>query len=225
MTVISIWKREKSKRDRFTLERARCDRNWIFHKERSLAVFQQLSDVAEQFSVFDKANSTKDADGPIYHGYDYVGISEDDRLTRRRTVFNNGTSVHIEHEWEDGGVLTVHYTYGQALIQVFMKPPKSTRSIVEKNDVLLWFGRNTDVLTSEFYERLVAKFLIFCRVESNFERSSFVERFRVRWWRFMDVRNRRQLYDTHVNLLNRWEIPVATAILAIAGLIISLLKH
>lgn len=224
MTVSSIWKREESKRSRFALERERCDRNWVFHKTRALAVFKSLSDVADQFSVFDKQQANRDSDGPIYHGYDYVGFSEDNRLTSRRTVFNNGTSIQIENEWEDGGVLTVHYTFGQALIQVFMRPPKSNHSLIEKTDVLLWVGRDTDALTTVFFERLVAKFLIFCRVESNFERSSFLERFRVRWWRFTDVRNRWQLYDTHVNLLNRWEVPVAAAILAIAGLIISLVK-
>ncbi|WP_285435585.1 hypothetical protein [Pseudomonas sp. fls2-241-R2A-110] len=226
MTVSSIWKKEKSKRSRFALERGRCDRNWVFHKERAVAVFQGFSEIADRFSVLDKESGAKlcDKDAPIYRGYDYVVLSEDDRLTDRRTIFNNGTSIHIEHGREAGGVLTVHYTFGQALIQVFLRPPISNQSIIEKADILLWVGRNTDALTSEFYEQLITKYLIFCRVESNYESSTFVERFRVRWWRFMDVRNRWQLFDTHVNLLNRWEVPVAAAIMALAGFILALAK-
>jgi hypothetical protein len=78
------------------------------------------------------------------------------------------------------GGTTIYYTYGQALIQGFLILPKSNRSIVDKTDVLLWVSRNTDHLTVRFCERLLAKYLIFCRVESDFEPGSIVERLRVR---------------------------------------------
>ena len=226
MSVSTIWKTEKSKRDSFACAIARCDRNWVFHKERAIAVFQELADIAGQFSVWDRNEVVKEyGDGqPKHFGYDGVTLTECDRFTRRRTVYNNGTSSHVDHEKVTGGSLTVHYTYGQGLIQIFLTPPISNQSIVKKEDILLWAGRNTDALTTAFFERLVSKFLVLGRVESSFEKSSVLERFRVRWWRFMDVRNRWQIYDTHVNLLNRWEVPIAAAILALAGLIISVAK-
>ncbi|MGC1329096.1 hypothetical protein [Pseudomonas sp.] len=226
MTLVSVWKKDKSKRDRFASARERCDRNWPYHRERVKAAFLELSSIDSRFSAHDRDEMTKlRADGdPIYHGYDYVILSEDDRVTPRRTIYSNGKSFHIDHEREEGGSITVHYTYGQALIQVFLKPPKSNKSIIEKTDILVWVGRNTDALTTAFCERLIGKYLILARAESNFETSTILERFRIRWWRFMDMRNRLQIYDTHINLLNRWELPVAAAILALASFAISLLK-
>ncbi|MEF9672522.1 hypothetical protein QNM99_10260 [Pseudomonas sp. PCH446] len=205
MTLSSMWKREKLKRDSFKAERQRCDRNWIFHKDRVVSVFEKFTNIDERFTFYpnETERNASWSSAQLFLS-DFVVLSEFSRGSRCWAIHNNGTSKYREDERESGGSLTIHYTYDQALIQVFLKPPQSNKSFIEKADVLLWVGRNTDCLTVEFCERLIAKYLLFCRVESNYEKSSFWERRRVRWWRFMDARNRMQVLDTHVNFFTPW---------------------
>lgn len=210
-----MWNKEKQKRDSFKAERQRCDRNWALHKERLASVFEKFSNMDNRFIFHSQKTDIVSRD--------LVALSEFSRGIRCWAVHNNGSSQYLEYERESAGTLTVHYTYGQALIQVFLTPPQSNKSIIAKTDLLLWVGRNTDSLTVEFCESLISKYLLFCRVESSFERSSFLERRRVRWWRFMDARNRKQMLDTHVNFFTTWEIATLLAITTALGLIASLL--
>lgn len=223
MSLRSIWKKENRKRLAFEGERKRCDRNWLTHKQRVQQVFDEFLTLAPRFMVMDTVTARRatEESSPRRYGEDSVVLSEMSFFTRRKTEYKNGVSVEIVREKEVGGSLTVHYTEGEAVIQVFFTPPISDQSTIEKMDVLFWYGRNTDDLTISFAEGLISKFLIFCRVESNFQRSSIFERARVRWWRFMDVRNRWQLYGTHIGLLNLWEVTVVTGLIAVAGLLVA----
>ncbi|KAB0489654.1 hypothetical protein [Pseudomonas vancouverensis] len=226
MTLKSIWRRESAKRSRFAKERERCDRNWPFHKERARAVFEELTSLSDDFLIIDHEQQMNDQRDsfPAHWGQDSIAIYEIARLTGQRTVYTNGTSVHIDHMRESGGGLVIHYGYETALIQIFLAPPKTSKSLIKKNDVLIFSGFNTDVLTSDFIRTLVAKYLIFIRVESVLHRSTFLESYRVRFWRFIDARNTRQIFDKPYIFLNQWELSLAVGLLAVISLVVSILK-
>lgn len=222
MTLKSIWGREAAKRSKFLLERHRCDRNWPIHKDRIRSVFKNFLEHAEDFYIHDQEQVQRQGQVETLElGTDIVALHEHDCYSGRHSVNRDG-----EHDYakEYGGALVIHYTYTKALIQVFLIPPKSSDAAAQKKDILIWSGRNTDALTIDFLEKSIAKLMVFIRVESGLHVCSFIERMRVRYWRFVDGRNTGQVYDGQHKFLNRWELSLAIGVLAVVSLVVSILK-
>lgn len=227
-SLASIWESEARKREKQKQRTMRCDRNWPLHKAAGLAVFKAFADIAKSdgviFHVVDYRESQRDNEyGPWTVGEDSIVLGALGRPTGKQTHYESLYGSHSDYDYEKGGSLVVHYTERQAAIHVFLSPPKPEGSLIEKKEVLLWAGYNTDRLTPDFYRSLIRKFLVFCRVESSLDNSTFIERCRVRWWKYMDVRNRRNLFGTPHNLLNAWELSAVAALFATVSLLVSII--
>ncbi|WP_236167023.1 hypothetical protein [Pseudomonas fulva] len=226
-SLASIWKSELLKRKKQSRRSERNDRNWPIHKAIGLKEFECFAKIARSdavyFHVVDYCHSqASNENGPWYEGQDSIVLSRMDRFTGRQTHYESLSGSHCSSVFETGGSLVVHYTERQGLIQVFLTPPLTDGSIASKKEVLLWAGYNTDHLTRVFFRVLIEKYLIFCRVESSFDGSNFLERAAVRWWKYMDIRNRRNLFGAPDKFLNPWELSAAAAVFAVVGLIISI---
>ena len=224
-----IWKSEFRKRSLHIEHCERCDRNWLIHKAIGFEQFTKFSDVAMRDNVFfhvvDFANNQRIAEeGPWYEGEDSIVLSSLARFTGKETHYESLAGSYSYVVMEESASLVVHYTYGQASIQVFLSPPRVQGAYVKKTDVLIWSSYNTDYLTRNYYNSLIAKFLVFCRVESSLEASSVIDRWRVRWWKYMDLRNRRNLLTSNNMFLNGWELSTAAACIAVFGLVVAILS-
>lgn len=224
----AIWKSELLKRERHEESCKRCDRNWPIHKAIGLEQFSQFSELSNRdgfrFQIVDYIEAQhKTKTGPWTVGQDSIVLAAPFRFIGQETYFKDSSEGEDTLVMEYGGNLIVHYTEKQGLVQVFLEPPRLSGSENKGQGILLWWGRNTDDLTAKFYKSLIRKLLMFCRVESVMESSSSFERLTVRFWRYMDIRNRKNLLDSTHRFLSLWEISLATAGLAIAGLVISLI--
>ena len=224
-----IWKSEFRKRTLHAGRCERCDRNWLIHKSIGLAQFAAFAEVAIRdgvyFQVIDFADNQRLAEeGPWFEGEDSIVLSSAARFTGKETHYESLAGFHKNVVMEESGSLIVHYTYRQGSIQVFLSPPRTQGAYVKKPDVLIWSSYNTDNLTRDYYNSLIAKFLVFCRVESSLEASTVIDRCRVRWWKYMDIRNRRNLLNTNNKFLNGWELSTAAAFVAVLGLIVAILS-
>ena len=224
-----IWKSEFRKRMLHAEHCERCDRNWLIHKSIGLEQFAKFAEVAINdgvyFQVVDFADNQRLAEeGPWYEGEDSIVLSSAPRFTGKETHYESLAGSHKDFFMEESGSLVVHYTYRQGLIQVFLSPPRAQEAYVKKPDVLIWSSYNTDCLTRDYYDSLIAKFLVFGRVESSLEASTVIDRWRVRWWKYMDIRNRRNLLNTSNKFLNGWELSTAAAFIAVFSLIVAILS-
>lgn len=173
------------------------------------------------FHVVDFCDSqNENENGPWTEGEDSIVLSGLGRLTGKEKHYESLGGSHREVAMESGGSLVVHYTYRQSIVQVFLVPPRTDGAERKQMEILLWSSYNTDDLTPAFYRNLIKKFLVFCRLESPLESGSRVERLRARWWKYADIRNRRNLLPTPHTYLNAWEVSAAAAVIAILGLLI-----
>lgn len=227
-SLASIWKSELIKQEKQFQRCARIDRNWPLHKAAGFAEFKAFAELAKAdgffFHVVDYAESQKENEhGPWTVGQDSIVLTGLGRFTGKQIHYQSHYGSHCNSVFERGGSLVVHYTERQGTIQVFLSPPVTEGSLVEKKEVLLWAGYNSDSLTPSFFRSLIRKYLIFCRVESSLDASTLIERCMVRWWKFMDIRNRRNLFGTPNSFLNAWELSAAAALFAIASLMVSII--
>ena len=224
-----IWKSEFRKRMLHAEHCERCDRNWLIHKSIGLEQFTKFAEIAISdgvyFQVVDFADNQRlTEEGPWYEGEDSIVLSSAPRFTGKETHYESLAGSHKDIFMEESGSLVVHYIYRQGSIQVFLSPPRAQGAYVKKPDVLIWSSYNTDCLTRDYYDSLIAKFLVFCRVESSLEASTVIDRWRVRWWKYMDIRNRRNLLNTSNKFLNGWELSTAAAFIAVFSLIVAILS-
>lgn len=227
--LVSIWKLELRKRIRHRERCERCDRNWLIHKSIGLSQFQAFADVALEDGVFFHvvdycSNQSQSENGPWTEGQDSIVLGTLARLTGKETHYESLAGSHKEVVMEEGGSLVVHYTYAYGLVQVFMAPPRTQGAVIDKPEVMIFAGYDTDSLTSDFYSKQISRFLVFCRVESSLETSSIIDRSRVRWWKYMDIRNRRSLLGTSNRFLNHWELSAAAALVTVIGLLAAILS-
>lgn len=227
MSIKKIWAREKHRQDSCDWVRRRCDINWPIHREIIFDCFRQFTVEAgrNKYRADNSSGHRRDGsnlDFPVVIGEETISLSELDSRTRQATFYHNGHSEHRSWVLRHGGMLSVHYAYGKGLISAFITPPYSDSTISKREPILIWLGRDTDMLTTELAEKLIRKMLIICRAEGNYE-GSRLERIKVRWWRFMDRRNREQTYNEYVPLFNSWEVPIITTALLLVNIALTIL--
>ena len=227
MDVKRIWKKEARKRAANEARKRRVHRNWPAHSQRALDVFTAFSLEAELDNVsvlvtepecFDRhneANGWRLGEFPIGEssvsmrfGLEYTGQG-----MLKRTEDGEGVELQLEH----GAELVVHYSPAQGVVQVFFKSPSLDKSIRKQEPLLYTHTYNMDDLTTDWAMGLIPPFLIFNRVESVLEKSSWLDTFKVRWWRFKDIRNRRGYLEKFQHILTPWELVLLGAVLALPG--------
>ena len=222
--IKKLWAADQKARERHLWHKKRNIRNWPIHKMRALAVFECFAHAAREhgqfFGVIDQIRKPEAPDevGIFHYGQDHVSLIFPSRPTGELTVTQSwGGGVYSKREREAGASLAIHFSEHNGVFQTFLFPPKYSALVKEKRGVLIDFSFNMDNLTPDYSAKMIRKLLIFNRVESILESSTLLERWRVRWWRFIDVRNRKGIGEKAEHLLTPWEMIVLAALLAIFG--------
>ncbi|MDP2245682.1 hypothetical protein [Pseudomonas sp.] len=215
MDVRQIWRKESRKRIKNQLRCERVNRNWPLHAQRVVDVFREIQAEGDKHGVVmfvqepEWFQPTYDGLGRRYGKYPLGETSVILCFMRQRT----GTGVFERTEegdthtfdYEEGAQLVVHHSPDQGVVQVFFSPPRLSKD--NKEEALLYTHTfNSDDLTRDWVMRLVPCFFTFNRVESLLERPSVIDRLRVRWWRFIDIRNRRGYLEKLQHVLTPWEL-------------------
>lgn len=108
--------------------------------------------------------------------------------------------------------MVIYYSCHNGFVQIFFAPPRLNTSTSAGKEILMSYFLNMDQLTPEYVVKLIKQFLVFARVESSLERKYWHERFRVRWWRFVDARNRQAMKGEIDTMWTPWEKLVVVSI-------------
>lgn len=225
MNLERMLRKEGRKRLENELRRERVNRNWPLHAQRVVDVFREVQDKGRKHGValfvsepelFHHANGGLGLRiGEIPLGVSTVILSFVIQLTGTGVLTRTTEGEREEWDHETGAQLVVHHSFAEGLVQVFFVPPQLDKTTESESSVLFTHTYNTDDVTREWVANLVSSFFVFNRVESVLELPSLLDRLRVRWWRFMDIRNRRGYLDKLQHVLTPWELMLITALGAI----------
>lgn len=230
MKMERIWCKEARKRSANEARRDRINRNWPIHAERVALVFEEFQRLAEGDGVHvivtppewliplerRSASWTDSICGSsaviLQFGMQPIG----ERIT---TTKESGRTVSIDYEM--GAKLVVHHSEVDAIVQVFFEAPRQFDE--DRPEPLLFTHTyNTDDVTYDWVAGLISSFLVFNRFESRLQDYSLVDSWRVRWWRFRDIRNRRGYLESFHHIFTPWELVVVAVVAAIP--VLGLLK-
>lgn len=223
LRIERIWRAEARRRAANKCRRERINRNWPIHAARITEVFQAFADLAERDGVHmtvtppDFLIPLTERAGRLANeirGSSYVGLQFGLELTGERLVTESEGSTSIQIDYELGARLIVHHSDTDAIVQVFFEAPREVNA--ERPEPLLYtHTHNTDDVTYDWASRLISKFLVFNRFESRLQDYKLTDSWRVRWWRFRDIRNRRGYLKNFQHFFTPWELVLVAAVAAI----------
>lgn len=215
------------KRQTNEMRKDRVNRNWPIHAQQVVDVFRAFALEAKadgvhlfvnepewiEWSSLERSNRI----GEFVLGATTVSLRFASEHTGEgmltRTTETEKTRLDLEH----GAELIIHHTPSDGLVQVFFGYPSSSVDGKAKEPLLFKHTYNTDLITNDWVANLAPPFLTFNRFFSRLEHPSYTDSWRVRWWRFVDVRNRRGHLDSFQHFLTTWELVLLAGILAIPG--------
>lgn len=228
MNLERIWKREVRKRKANEFRKDRVNRNWPIHAQRAVDVFRAFALEAEKDGVHlnvsepelfeNRRDPLPGLMGEFIIGASSVLLSFGTEYTGEGLLTRTADGESTRLDCERGSQLIIHHSPSDGLIQVFFEYPVSTLVEEERQEPLLYtFTYNSDLLTIEWLTSLLPPFLAFNRVESRLQHPSYLDSWRMRWWRFTDVRNKRGYLDKFHHILTPWELLLLGGILALPG--------
>ncbi|VVP27484.1 hypothetical protein PS858_04140 [Pseudomonas fluorescens] len=224
MNVKRIWRQEVRKRKANKFRKERMIRNWPIHAQRAVEVFRAFALEAEKDGVRLMVREPEwsphpDSMGEFILGASSVHIRFASEYTGEGLLTRTADGENTRLDLERGSELIIHHSPADGSIQVFFEYPASNLEEEQRKEPLLYaFTYNTDLLTYDWLASLLPRFLSFNRVESRLEHPSFLDTWRMRLWRFTDVRNRRGYLNTFQHLLTPWELLLLGAFAALPGL-------
>lgn len=218
-----IWRKHWKKANASMNKRAASNLEWptklaLIH--RSLDEFRDVA--GSLFKIADSSTVTLDDTDKIYKGQSSIVLSIPERYTRKAVVTKTEEGVLLDRIFESGACIVFHYTHGSALFQVLVETPKDSDSNRPRETLLTYATHDLSEVDEKLVFRHVAKFLTTYRVYSSLEDSSWADRMKVRYWMFMDRRNREQVTSGSKYFFTAWEIAVFAAAFAVANSIFAL---
>lgn len=226
MSLESIWQKEMRRRVEDDLQRRRMRLNWPLQASIIYSEFERFAELAKCGSITVTVSAYPHRLQPADE-YDYVDQLGEFPLGTSEIVMRFGMEPTGEGylrstkecrqegiDYENGAILTVHFSTADAVVQVFFQPPH----MLGNNDwerILFTHAYDPDKLTQRWAQQVIEAFLVFNRAESRLRIPSIVDAWRLRWWRFLDVRNRRGYLENFRHLLTPWELLI---IAIVAGL-------
>ncbi|MDO9625148.1 MAG: hypothetical protein Q7J46_14290 [Pseudomonas sp.] len=227
-TLQRIWLRDKHTRDANKLRKKRNICNWPIHRDKALEVFRAFAQVTSeanysQFEIVESGSRPEfSGDWGIFHyGEDNICLNFKDRPTGHWTerVQQSGKK-EIVKEIESGAGLVIYHSSHNGYVQIFFAASEIEERKRSARELLMSYHSDMDELTPHLVMTLIRKFLIFARVDSSLENASWLEQLRVRWWRFVDARNRKSIKGDIDVLLTPWEKLILVALASFVTFII-----
>lgn len=215
--------KDSFRRARASYRILRANLNWQIHRDVALSVLRQFSDKHPSTGWFvDKGGPSFTApSGSSSVGESWVGLRMDRRFTGKKHCSAEGV---LEKQEEIGVSLVFHFTHTTGLLHVFVQPPSLSDSKTKPSECLLYYSHRLDAVDKKFCLKMIKRMLVLNRVKSAFQISNWIENSLVRYWLFMDARNRRRLLPETNLLFNAWELAILTGGLALGAFIVSLIK-
>lgn len=229
MALQDLEKRSKNLR-----RKQRNTRNWPLHREKVAEVFRRFEAESRALEGI-RYWVTVSAGHPLYagepgvflYGEDTVGLAVMDLFTaRERRTVSEDHSQSFYRERERGAQLVVYYGEHNGYVQVLFAPPTLLDGETDESksatsrEILADYLFNMDDLTPDYAVKQLAKFLVYARVESALDRASWLDKMWVRWWRFIDVRNRQRVGAPVHELVTPWEKLVLTSLFGVAAYLV-----
>lgn len=226
MKITKIWGREVRRRSATERRRSRINRNWPIHAERIALVFGAFQKLAERDGVHvgvrvpdwmmpleERGRSLAES---IY-GSSSVILEFGTQVTGERLTTTDEAGTRLKIDFELGARLVIHHTESDAIIQVFFEDPRGDEE--ERPEPLLFAHTyNTDDITYSWVMGLISSFLVFNRFESRMQDFSLIDSWKVRWWRFRDIRNRRGYLQSFQHIFTPWELLIVAMLAAVPAL-------
>lgn len=235
MNLERIWEAESRKRKANEFRKNRMILNWPIHAQRAVEVFQAFAREASKDGVRLNVKGPEWNPPPGEVGYFslgsetvYLGFGIEN-TGEGNLIRNKDGAEEYTFDFEKGAALIIHFSPAGGVIQVFFEHPITNLEEKRKEPILYRHTCNTDDLTYSWLASLIPPFLAFNRFESVLERPSIFDSFRVRWWLFFDIRNRRGYIEKFQHLFTTWELLVVGLVISVISLIggfvgLSLLK-
>ncbi|POA74717.1 hypothetical protein [Pseudomonas sp. DP16D-R1] len=223
MNVERIWRKEARKRKANDFRKDRMIRNRPIHAQRAVEVFRAFALEAEKYGVYlivrePEWSPKPDTLGEFIIGASSVHIRFGSEYTGEGLLTRTSDGETTRLDLERGSELIIHHSPADGSIQVFFEYPVSNLEEENRKEPLLYtFTYNTDLLTNDWLISLLKRFLAFNRVESRLQHPSYLDTWRMRWWRFTDVRNRRGYLNSFQHLLTPWELLLLAAVATLPG--------
>lgn len=225
MNLERIWRNEARKRKANELRKDRVNLNWPIHAQQAVDVFRAFATEAKKDNVrliVIEPRGDIDSLGCKRMGKFAVGASSvhlrfAPTFTGEGMMTRTADAEDATFDFERGAELTIYHSPSNGLVQVFFEFPASSLEGKKSEPLLYDYTYNTDRLTNAWLTSLLPPFLSFNRVESRLEHPSRLDIWRMRWYRFMDVRNRRGYLDKFHHILTPWELLWLGVIIALPG--------
>ena len=216
--------RDASLRELVSYRILRANLNWPDHQQVLLDAVSTFSAIHphHQFYVTHGGPEVRPGDGSENIGESWVILNCMSYLTGK---VHRSVTGKVDRQIESGAQLVFHFTHSTGLFQVYLHPPILSDSRKKHHiECLIWYSTSLDRVDSRFAYRMIKRMLAFQRVESSFQLSYGYEKLMVRYWRFIDARNRRKLLPEQHLLLTGWELAVIAGVIAAGGFLVSLLS-
>jgi hypothetical protein len=206
---------ELKKRRKYEKTKRFSSINWPIKKQEIESIFREFnhlfSDSKMNFDITTTLNS--DFSNKFYVGYDVIQIGFPFRWTGNQVVTEGDEQVTMDHKSEHGPTLVIS-TSKLGIINVILMPAKNDDKKIEVESLLLFTTNNPNDLTREKIEKFLHQFVIFQRVDSLLELSSFNEKIYIKWLYFFDARKRQKAQSILFNIANHWAAVLLSALAA-----------
>lgn len=222
MDLQKMWRKESRKRIKNQLRRERVNRNWPLHAQRVIDAFREIQAEGDKHGVAlfvtepEWFQSTYDGfgrrNGQFPLGETAVVLQFMMQRTGTGVLERTDEGETQTIDYEEGAQLVVHHSPATGVVQVYFAYPKSRSQPKKKEALLFTHTYDTDDVTRDWVMGLLPSFFTFNRVESLLEQPSLLDRIRVRWWLFWDIRNRRGYLDKLHHIATPWELVLVGAV-------------
>ena len=218
---MKILQKESKKLELSSFELKRRRYNWKHVTQKKISgKFKKLADDATEikypFNLFCQINNETINEGTVQlsSGPNKTGVAE-----KTNTANFNG----ITCESEKGSALVASFNSSGSVIFIIY-PYKSERYSRAEDNIILYDFLNPDDVNDKLIDKAICKYLLYIRNSSVYgaHSVSLIDRLRINWMTYLDVRNRRKMYQGFWLLFVEWSKVLGAGI---AGYIVAVLTQ
>ena len=218
---MKVLEKESTKLASSSFELYRRRLNWrLVTQQKIKNKFQETSDNAKKvkypFNLFCQVHdeTTNEATVQLSSGANKTGVVE---------RINTPEKKSITCEGEKGSALVASFS-SSGSVAFIIYPYKSDRYARNEENIILYIALSPDDVSDRIIEKCISKYLFYNRNSSIYGvySNSLIDKLKINWMTFIDVRNRKKLYKGFWTLFVEWSKIVGAGI---AGYIVAVLTQ
>lgn len=225
-----VWQREKRRRDAEQWRKDRMRRNWPIHKQIAVRVLNQFKDAARRDGVRYVVDGGQHQQN-MKRLREFPGQEEIKLMipsfAYRKEINRSQGAESVRWDLERGGGLIIQYLEWRGIVQAWCILPwigKADARHSQDKDILLFHTYNPDDITEKRVAKMIQQTLMINRVASGLSCASWWEVQQVRYWKYMDDRNRKGIGGREFKFIGNWLITVVGAFYLLITLVSSIVS-